>query len=1024
MPGYHFISYSSVDAAEFALLLCDQLAAGPPKYRAWLDKREITPGQDWDKEIAEAIKGCDSLLFVMTADSVEDESVCKPEWTHALKYKKPIVPLKLHRQVDPPFRIANRQYIDFTQGFDAGVARLRLFLQELNSPKGLLRTSKDRLADAQRDVRRATDPVEQKRIQDEMTELLKQIAQLQQTVHNPEGVAKRVEENITRGLERERQPEKPVGVVGRTKFVNPPPGLAPRYFQNRFIETKLIGNFLRDESKRLLTVVGRPGVGKTAMVCRVLKSLEQGRLPAGGGHLSVDGIVYLSGSGSRPVAVRNIYADLTKLLPDDAAAELDAVYKNAPATTTAKMTALTARFSQGPTVLLLDNFEDVIDSATETIRDSELDEALRALLNLPHHTVKVIITTRVAPRLLGLVQPGRQARIELDTGLESPFAEDILRKMDADGKLGLKTAPDELLEEARRRTLGFPRALEALFAILSADRHTSLEEVLGNAEKLLPENVVDALVGEAFNRLDSTAQKVMQALSVYGRPVTASSVDYLLQPYVPGVDSAPVLNRLVNMHFVRKETGRYYLHPVDRAYARSRLPQREELELAESGAFYTEGALLQRGAEYYRQARKAPENWRSLEDLSPQLGEFDLRYAAGDYDRAAAVLQEIDFEHLQMWGHYRLVTELHERLQGKISDAGLQQASVGNLGTAYLRMGQYKRAITCYERALSIARGNNNRLDEGTWLGSLGNCYAEGGQTSRAIDYYEKALAIRREVGDRAGEGIDLGNLAGEYEVLGQTSRAIEYYEKALTIHRETQDRWSEALGLCNLGDLYAELGRTREAMQYLDRALAIAREVGYRLAEAAAYTNIGYVYLDQGMWSEATSEFQQAIEIADDTANIQFQQSGRRGLAQAHLYQDELAPAREMAETGARYNFPLSNHKISAIVAVATVRQGDRGAAREAFATTLNQATEVLTQNPQSYAALDTKGLALCGLALCETSDHVAAATEAYKAARAINSAAGIVGRVVRLFDALAKADTAGILAQVRAEATGTQLQ
>jgi hypothetical protein len=33
-------------------------------------------------------------------------------------------------------------------------------------------------------------------------------------------------------------------------------------------------------------------------------------------------------------------------------------------------------------------------------------------------------------------------------------------------------------------------------------------------------NVVEALVGEAFNRLDTNAQKVMQALAVYNRPVT------------------------------------------------------------------------------------------------------------------------------------------------------------------------------------------------------------------------------------------------------------------------------------------------------------------------------------------------------------------------------------------------------------------------------------------------------------------------------------------------------------------------
>ena len=66
------------------------------------------------------------------------------------------------------------------------------------------------------------------------------------------------------------------------------------------------------------------------MVCRLLKSLEGGQLPDNGGPLSVDGIVYISRSGSRPVNLPNIYTDLVKLLPDDRAARLEGLYKHQP----------------------------------------------------------------------------------------------------------------------------------------------------------------------------------------------------------------------------------------------------------------------------------------------------------------------------------------------------------------------------------------------------------------------------------------------------------------------------------------------------------------------------------------------------------------------------------------------------------------------------------------------------------------------------------------------------------------------
>ena len=80
--------------------------------------------------------------------------------------------------------------------------------------------------------------------------------------------------------------------------MNTPPVVAPGYFQDRHVESELVGDFLRADDARIMTVVGRGGVGKTAMVCRLLKALEGGHLPDDLGELAVDGIVYLSPAGA------------------------------------------------------------------------------------------------------------------------------------------------------------------------------------------------------------------------------------------------------------------------------------------------------------------------------------------------------------------------------------------------------------------------------------------------------------------------------------------------------------------------------------------------------------------------------------------------------------------------------------------------------------------------------------------------------------------------------------------------------
>ncbi len=400
--------------------------------------------------------------------------------------------------------------------------------------------------------------------------MTEQIKRQERVAADPEAAKKQTEQNIQNGLERERKPQLPVASFQSSKFINQPPGVAQNYFQDRLMETEQAILFLKNEAQRVLTVVGRGGAGKTAMTCRLLKYIENGGLPDDydkkHDKVDIDGIVYLSEAGSRKVNFANLFEDLCKLLPAASAEKLSALYREPQTSTESKTVQLLAAF-QGlkQVIVLLDNFENVVDAEKGQVRDAELDEALRAILHAPHHPVKIIITTRVSARELDTFEPARQRLLPLDTGLQPEYAREAFVLMDEGNLVGIKNAGADLLNLAVTRTLGLPRALEALYAALRTDRFTTLQELLDLP--ILPEQVVQAYVGEAFNRLDTNAQKVMQALAVYNRPVTPAAVDYLLAPHIPAIDSAPILQRLANMHFARKESGRFYLHPVDREFA-------------------------------------------------------------------------------------------------------------------------------------------------------------------------------------------------------------------------------------------------------------------------------------------------------------------------------------------------------------------------------------------------------------------------------------------------------------------------
>jgi tetratricopeptide (TPR) repeat protein len=671
----------------------------------------------------------------------------------------------------------------------------------------------------------------------------------------------RTDARIAGGIVREGQPvERPVS--RRVKFVNPPPTTAPTWFQDRHAETRLVGDFLRDEGRRLMALVGRGGAGKTTMVCRLLKALEAGRLPDDLGELAVEGIVYLAPVGTHPVTFAFLFADLCRLLPDEDARRLGVLSQDASLTPDRLMLALLEHFPTGPVVVLLDNLEDVIDPPSQTIGDADLAAALKALLTAPAHGVKVLATTRVPPADLLQEQPGRAARLDLDAGLPTPFAQDILKEMDADGALGLRDAAPELLDLARQRTRGFPRALEALVAILNANRDTTLAEVLDLAAGVLPGRIVYVLVGEAFTRLDPLAQQVMQALAVFSVPVPPVAVDFLLRPFQPAIDAAPVLSRLVNMQFARRDGGRYHLHQVDRDYALEHLPPGEPGD-DWSGPAYTLAGLRQLAADYFASTRTPPETWKTLDDLTAQLAEFDLRCEGGDFDNAAPVLFEISHDCLQRWGHTRLALILHQRLHGHLTDPNDQAANHLCLGLCYDGLGQTQTAIEHHEQALAIDRETGDRQGEAADLGNLGNCYAGLGQTQTAIDHYEQALIIDREIGDRLGEGADLGNLGLCYAGLGQTQTAIDHHQQALTMRREIGYRQGEAAQLGNLGNCYADLGQTQTAIDHYEQALTIAREIGYRQGEAIQLGNLGNCYADLGQTQTAIDHYEQALTIA-----------------------------------------------------------------------------------------------------------------------------------------------------------------
>jgi len=226
---------------------------------------------------------------------------------------------------------------------------------------------------------------------------------------------------------------------------------------------------------------------------------------------------------------------------------------------------------------------------------------------------------------------------------------------------------------------------------------------------------------------------------------------------------------------------------------------------------------------------------------------------------------------------------------------------LGNLGSAYLQLGDARRAIGYYEQRLEIAREIGDRRGEGTVLGNLGSAYLQLGDARCAIGYYAQRLEIAREIGDRRGEGHALGNLGNACLQLGDARRAIGYYEQRLEIAHEVGDRRGEGNALMGLGLAYAALGDARRAIGYYEQCLSIHREIGDRREEANALGNLGSAHLKLGEKRRAMEYYEQALVMDREIGDIAGAAADSFNMARLYAQQDEKARALELAQEAAR---------------------------------------------------------------------------------------------------------------------------
>jgi tetratricopeptide (TPR) repeat protein len=186
-----------------------------------------------------------------------------------------------------------------------------------------------------------------------------------------------------------------------------------------------------------------------------------------------------------------------------------------------------------------------------------------------------------------------------------------------------------------------------------------------------------------------------------------------------------------------------------------------------------------------------------------------------------------------------------------------------NLGIVYAELGEYKKAIGCFERSLVTARARNDLPVVAATLGSLGNAAASLGDYKQALTSYEASLAQFRGLNDTPNIATALSNIGNVHARQADFAAAGRCYEEALRLTRELNDQTGKGNNLANLGNVYAKLGDYEKALYFSGEAQKIFEEQNYRPGLAACATNLGVIYNDLGDYRRALLHYEEALQLA-----------------------------------------------------------------------------------------------------------------------------------------------------------------
>lgn len=576
---------------------------------------------------------------------------------------------------------------------------------------------------------------------------------------------------------------------------------------------------LEREDVRLISLTGAPGIGKSRLAIEVAHDWHQS-----------------TGNDVRFVQLASI-SEPSLLLPTIALG-----FSMVETEDDSLIDRLAAWLRSQPSILVLDNFEQIVNASSDVVD---------LLLHAPALTI--IVTSRTALRVRGeyewnvlpLPEPRDQDRSSPES-LESNPSVAMLLDRTWSGRRGnvLTSENAPSISGICTRLNGIPLAIELAAPWLRLFSPSDLLErldrgfaFLSGGSRDLPDRhrTLSNAIGWSDQLLDPDERNLFRQLSVFRDgwtfPAAVAICSDLPSEDVTGSMASGLSSLLDKNLVVRVDDGlenpRFSMYEMIHDYARSQLKKTDDSStLHERHAVFYQ-ALVHTAVPHLYQKDQAI--W--LERLERELGNIRsaLRWMIDRGARLPALRLASGLENF--WLIHDHLGEGQRWLEECLSMSGHHYPSSeararSSLATLLMRRGEYERAERLHKRTLEFAQEEGDDELRAETLMSLGNLHFIAGDLSIAANHFHWALGI----GQRMSEARIIArasNHLGEIErFTRKDADAARHYENSLALWRDVAVRERIAIVLHGLAPVVARLGDPHRAINLFKESLLISWEL------------------------------------------------------------------------------------------------------------------------------------------------------------------------------------------------------